>query len=35
MVCLCPLFDICHLALAVAKNENQTSVEDSGGNSYS
>lgn len=35
MVCLCPLFDICHLALAVAKNENQTFVEDSGGNSYS
>ena len=29
MVYLCPLFDICHLALAVAKNENQTSVEDS------
>ena len=35
MVRLCTSFDICHLALAVAKNENQTSVDDSGGNSYS
>lgn len=35
MVRLCSPFDICYLALAVAKNENQTSADDSGSDSYS